>query len=1282
LKKKNLVMISTLFFIIFSCPLNFALVHNSRNLIMKDKNIIPSIDDNLKTSDVAGSDLYAEKINAFVAGNKSIIKQSLFTNDSNILSQFDSNDPAFYKCNMIITVSNGINPEIFPRILTESLIPSQYYVGFSNFAGFLFYDDILNAQDAEMRSERALEIIRKKFKIDLIMLNVSEPNFFPFIGFCPNWQCFFNELMRNFPMDGYWSALDIDRLISQEYTQNYHLSSSFMLLNSLDFFEENYDISTDQVSFNLESLDLSFLENLELQNLIDQFDTILENYGDILNATISEEELEQFVEIFSSFTLSNNSHYTSISIQYEGLEEGVRKVGINQYEFNLWDAMGYNGDPLSPSEKIYIALIGAFMSDIEINILSTEIINSTPKNFKFSDYLLEQISLLFYLAGIEFDTQNLKDYSFDLFWFDEEGIKCSYIKLVNLQDPSDIINFLQLVGFQGFSAFRNFSYYISAENVGNITAWGVPTQIPFELNDFFLFITGYYQPLADQLQDAIWEVIRIEYPNQYESLDDFFNFDEDPRVFYFDSFGTGVFDTFFPNIFNFTNLAPYNKDMDEIIDIIDSRDGYPQLIAALAALGINTSELKDFFTNNYSIWNDNNWKISPGEILSYKINNYSIANLDSFTPFYLNNFTIQSTPTTPEIISGISLSGTSPEMALSSDYESWIIGSVEKFLEHRVEIAFIFKNDTNIDFYNNILEKVSFIVEINASINLDASNFEIFDFNNEEFKEMTPYLESIINNTWTFSIINQNKSLDWLFYPLDQQNYTVLFKITLTNSDQFNISINDLDIEFSVRDINFNDDSGSRVVFGSSSGNVQHERFSNSIPLCTYDGASLIINSYLNSYSTEPGELSIYYINFKNIGSEIAKNLTISLLIPGIINKINNFTLKNNNLSYFLEELSPLEERTINFSFYIPNSLSLSEISIIYHNPKNIEGGNSSKITSFTNQVFISAPINYKDKSPFLRTIEIGYDNLINSAPAIGETFNLTLNLKNLGPEGFRIPDLNISMRDQFGDLKRVYNYPLYFQNINFNSSITFNISLKKIGWKGYYYPPINFFEGSESRTLQITASASKILGEINFTIIKSVSKQQIEIGDKTIITIEVENTGTITVEDIKVNDMISYSQIDFSLIEGNLINLISSLEPGEKVTINYTLKGKRQILVNLKPANIKFYYLHENEVSSNKILIKIIMPKYKQFFYLAFPILIVLVSLSIYLWQSKRYKKKRTVYERSEMHIFGLSSRESVLKVDHTLRERLNLNLKQSKAQTTTSNRNEDINKIIRDSE
>jgi len=1301
LNHNKLVIYIIFGFMFFIIPLNSNININKSSATHNANSELQITDEHkLHPSDIAGTDLYAEQINVFIAGNRSIIKQSLFTNDTNILSQFDSNDPAFYKCNILISVSNGITPSIFPHVLIESDIATQYIPSYNSFVGFLYYDKDVEEKDAQSRAQRALEIIRNKFLIDLIMVNTSEPNFFPFVGHYPEWDSFFYELTKNFPMDGYWKALNIERITSEDYLDNYHVSSMFMQINSLDFFTGDYNLTTDQLDFNIDSLDLSFLENLEMENLVEQFTAASENMGGFFNATISEEELEQFIKVLSSFSLKNESHYTIINIQYEGLEEGIIEIDKNQYMFNLWDAIGYKGDPLVPSEKIYIALAGAFMSEIKVNILCTEIIDVTPINFKFYDFLLEQLELILFLADIEFDIQALNDYSFELFWVNEEGFKRSFVKLINPNDPSDIINLMQLLGFQGFSfiptglinpindlkitynisrsepnivlkkelieenatygAFRRFSYNITAKNVGNITAWGVPTLIPLELNDIFSLLTLGNQELASEVQDSIWEVIKIEYPNQYTSLEDFFNFDEKPRIFFFDSFGTGVYDEFYPNILNITCLIPYNEDMDHIIEVLIEK--YPQLISTLSFLGLTPAILKEMFTNKYSIWNDNNWKLEPSEIISYQISNVSIENIDSFSPFYSNNFSIEVSSKTPEIVAGTSLGGTTPYMALRADNESWDIGSGEKFLEQWIKINFLFKNDTNIDFKNYPLERVSIIMNFNVSDDLDTIRFEIFNFSTWEFEDMNPYLTSISNNSWTFSFINNNNSLDWLFYPFDKENYTVFFRFSCIDSEQFNISINDLDIEFSTRDINVNDHQAARIIYGSFTGYTQYTLKSNSFPLSSYDMASIIAYSYVSSYNSKVGELNTYTINFRNIGSSAAENVSISLTVPGIIDKLNDFTLNDNNLSYHLLKLAPYEEKSIYFSFYTPNTRVIDDVAIFYENPKVIEGGNSSRLNSLTNEIFISAPVDYNIRSPFIREVKIDYDIRSNDAPAIGDFFNLTINIINVGSIGFDIPDINISLNEQIGDLRRIDNNPLFIKDISFNESISFNITLEKKNWKGYYFPPINFIKGSESITIQILRSSSIILGLINFSIIKQVNKEQVEIGDTIKVIIIVENTGTISIKDVKVNDMISYSQSEFSLISGKLVNLIPSISPGEKLTFSYMIKAKKQVSVKLHPVSIYYYYLSKKEARSNFINIKVIISKLNQLFYVITPCIIVLVILGMYSWQNKRYRKKLYEFRRFEIPLFEFGSRDSILTTEHTLRERLNIVTKQSK--------------------
>lgn len=301
----------------------------------------------------------------------------------------------------------------------------------------------------------------------------------------------------------------------------------------------------------------------------------------------------------------------------------------------------------------------------------------------------------------------------------------------------------------------------------------------------------------------------------------------------------------------------------------------------------------------------------------------------------------------------------------------------------------------------------------------------------------------------------------------------------------------------------------------------------------------------------------------------------------------------------------------------------------------------------------ISAPIDYKRNHPFVRCILIDYfSDQTDFPPQIGEIFNLTVAIENLGP--VIIPDLNISMFDQFGDLRRVDHNNLNFYNIT--NTIFFNITLKKNDWKGYYYPPINYFKSSESKTIQIYSSSSIVIGYIGLSLNKSVNKVDIEIGDKILVELTIKNIGNICIKNLLINDMLSYSQSDFLLVEGKLVNVISCIKPGEIKFFNYTIKAKKQGIFSLKPASISYYYLIKQEERSNEIRLKIIKPQIKQLYYVIIPSIFVLVIFGIYSWQIKKYKLKRQEFQRSETKLFKLSSRDSILKIEDTLRERLKI--------------------------
>jgi len=1258
----------------------------------------------LELSDIAGTDLYAEQINALVAGNKSVIKQSLFTNDTSILPQFDFRDPAFYKCNILFSASNGITPELFPRILNEDHYSKQYEMSFNSFSGFLYYDEEMLEEDVLFRANRALEIIKKKFEIDLIMINTSNSYFFPFIGHHPNWDIYFDEITKNLPMDGYWKALDVERLTSEEYINTQHLSSSFLLVNSLDFLDYDVYKSIDQVNFNINSLDLGYLENLEVDNIFEQFSDIIVDYGslfgnfsDVLtsNQTSTQNDFGDFSDLFSSLTLSNESHYASLMIQYEGLALGITEFSEDEYRFNLWDALGYQGESLKPSEKIYISLIGTFMSEINVNIFCTDVSDATPSYFTFYDFLLEQIGLLLYYAEIEFDIQTLKDYSFELFWVNDKGFKQSYIKPVNLNDQADIINFLHQFGIQGLpgiptgifnpideliitykisnsepnllitkdliggnasnGVFKDFSFNITAINVGNETAWGVPTSIPIELDDIFPIIVGpigVLLGLDEDLKNSIWEVVRIEYAGQYTSLEDFFNFDKNPRIFYFDTTGVGIVDTYFPDLNNLSNYLPYNENMDHVIDLIAI--GNPQLISSLEAIGQSSESLKDTFTNEQSIWNNENWKLEPNEVFSYTFDNFSIEGFDTFSSFYSYNFTIKENfPQIPSIISGISVDGTSPQMALNSDNQEWIIESEQKYIDqHEIEVHFLFMNETVIDLTNNSLDRISIVV--NYTDTTDVLNFEVFNFTSETFQDISPYLTTTINNTSTFTFIKDQGTLEWIFNPAERNNHSIILKIKGINSNKFNISINDLDMEFYYRDVNEYTVLGSRVIFTSLSGKVEYIRVSNTISLSTYNMASITSYAYLSSYSSSTGEINNYTLVFSNMGSNIARDINISIIIPGIIYNPSNFTIEKDYLIYNISELAPSVKKQISFSFYVPNTATISNTTISYNNLEFIQNLNSTTLHSHSNDVYFSAPIDYLSRKPYIRTVEI-YCNSTTLSPNIDEKFNVSIYIKNTGFDGLMIPNLSLSFNEQYGDLVPIGEGNLITPEITYNEIISFNISVKKIGWKGYYYPSVNYFNCNEEETIQIASSKPLILGFINFSILKSVNRDQIEIGEFIIVNITVTNTGNICAKNVTISDAIGFLNIEFELISGSLIYTATSLQPDEKITFSYKIQATKQALIRLKPASIEYFYLQKVIETSNYIEVKVIIPEEIAFLFVLGPVIAALTTLTIFTWRTKKYKTKKYELQRNELTLFKVSHSESVLKVENTLRDQLN---------------------------
>jgi len=1300
-RQTKIVLISIAIMMLLSPSLISILYFNSQSYEYSNKITTP------KTSDVAGSDLYAEAIRAYVAGNSSLLKHSLFSNDTNIIKNIDLEDPAFYKCNIYLSASNNHTSEIFPYSLAHRQVEDQFKSSKGALIGFLYYDDDLSSSEANSKSERAFKIIRRKLEMDLIHVNASHSNYYPFIAYYPKWNDLLEKITENIPMDGYWKAFDLERLSSNSYTSQNHLSFSYAMINSPDIFEGEIDFGNDQLDFNTGASKSSFLKGGSMADLFEQISTISEANQDLFGnmsmflgeneTTTSTQGFENMTSIGGNFSLSKDSHYSILEVQYEGRDEGIKLIGDNKYEFNLFKALGYQEELLEPSKKIYIALNGAFLSELDINILCTDIIDTTPQVSEFSDYLLEQISFLLSLTDTDFDVETLENYSFEVFWKDFGGLKKNFMNIINLNDDFDVVNFLPILGFTGFAsypcgllnpldeykvkyelentepnlkltnqligenasfgAYNTFDFNITAENVGNTTVYGTPTSIPIDLETALYLVVflegGIPTPEnIERLEETLWAIVENEY-DEYDSLEEYFNFNKDPKIFHFDTNGDGSNDYYFPDPFNISNLYPYNENVEDVVNLIPEED--PGL---RVELGMSLQEIEAAFSNPYSVWNEDNWELAAGESLSYLDNNYDISDNDTYSSFHSLNFTINDGLSLPLVFHGKEDKSTNPSMALAQDNESWIIYSEEYQGQETAEVQFMAQNSTLIDFNNNTLNRIA--LKFNLTNGFEDVELDIFNFTSERFINLGANLLSVNGSERTYGLTKYNNSIEDVFENPEQGEYTLIFRIRKQSDTSFNITIENIDIEFLRRDIN-PIRLQSTVKYSSSSGNTRYIKYSNSITLSTGNMTSIVAYASLLDYNSNPGSLNTYKLKIKNIGTKIAQNITIDIPIPGIIKDPNKFNLKDNYLEYSQEYLTPGQQEEINFTYYVPNSAILREPRITYNNIKSLEKGNSTNLSSSPNNLFCVAPINYDNTFPYLRTIKLWLNSSTNG-PAINDIFNISLNIKNLGPSELNISQLKITSNDKYGDLLRTSGEIMTFNNIAYNQIKSMNFSLKKTDWKGYLYPAINRLLNNESDTFQIYNSNPLIIGTIDFEITKSVNVHEVEIGDKIEVSIAIKNTGSICIKDLKIDDELSYSG-HFSLVSGRFIKIIDCLNPNEITYLNYSIRSTSETKTTLKGAIISYNYLYSSEIQSNSISIKIITPKLRQYLQIIIPSLIGLAMFGGFLYYTFIYKRKQLEAERKEIKILKQTSRDNIMSVETSLREYLSKrNLKEEK--------------------
>ncbi|WP_371803444.1 hypothetical protein [Candidatus Lokiarchaeum ossiferum] len=902
-----------------------------------------------KTSDISGNELFAEQIAVNIAGKESLVRQSYITNDTNIFERVDLSDPAFFRSSFYFSISNGISPVLNPELATTNDLKT-IELSYLSLTGFLYYDNRSTYDLVQTRKTRALDIFQDLFEVDLLFHDVIEDSlrgyFYPFYGATPNWKNYFETTISNTPQDGYWGAFDDNRLLSQNYLDNQHLSSSLLFLKHYSMLENELEAIAPYnipINMDLSAIDTSSsLFNFGLDGGGSSQGPSNDNISPNELLPPEEEEIEEEDEEDDN-TISYLDELDNVviySVQYEGNKEGFSEVGENEYKFDLFTALNYKGENLAISSKCFNSMDGISLSLIDIGFISSEIISTQPSYFDFEDYNLQRIESILFLFDDEFDLSSFKNYSFKIQWSTNESLTRLTTTVQNLANDSDPINFLSLLGGIGSNfgipgstiapldqfvcIYRPIvnepSLYIEkkiadgnasnvlfddeqpsieifVENRGLDEIWGQKRDISnlgitndptkeitlLDINQNFFELLGYDS-------DAI---IHTTETLGYNLTDLFHN--EEPRFFNIDSNNSGTYDITYPQMTNIlTNLEmiyPYSPEFAQILE------DNPEAFGTVA----NNPQS---FNSSDSIFNPSNWKIMPGDNFTIPISAATENLEDQFESFNSLNISsiegISPVISYGSIIDNTYISGTYQENdSTTLNLQSQKIGS-----SYQIQTYFMFQNESSFDINSsNILDGLGIEAYFKNSLNSTTLSLEIYNFNQDTGEEGDEFISIpgiySVNEpekiNFTISSINYELSE---FYR-ENQNYSIILRVTFENSEKFTVDIDYFQLLFQTR-INQEIFHDQAIIQYCSELGTQYLSYSNSFILNTDDRSSLNTLVHMDEYNKKIGEIMTYNISISNVGMTSAKNISLELDLPGKIKEINNIAEVFTNESYYL----------------------------------------------------------------------------------------------------------------------------------------------------------------------------------------------------------------------------------------------------------------------------------------------------------------------------------------------------------------------------------------------
>lgn len=1232
----------------------------------------------LETSDVAGNEIYAEQISAYVAGGASLIRQSYVTNDTNIYRNFDYNDPGFIECSLMISASNGINPRMFPAPLGNDLFSSTNLYSTEPFFGFLYYNSSSASSNVTItsRAHRAIDIIESSFGLELIMLdNQNNVYWYPFIAYYADWNNVIPFITEHAPQDGYIGALDTERLQSEYYLENYHISATILMLNSMKLLTQGIALSEQYFNFDLRDIAFSFMEMDEISSL---FGSLLGMGG----AGGSMAGLGSFD--VSSFLNSNEKVLTSL-IQYEGHPSGIIKDG-NRYRFDLMKAMDYDvskNGPLQPSEKIFVGLMGALLSGIDISIFSADVISTTPNDFKFSDYLLDTLETAVFLLDQDIDITMIENYSIGAFWENEGSVNRLTANIHNLIEPEDPVNLIRLLGIPGvpmiptgilnpiselkinfavngsepaLTVKKDFNLIdlstgdyrinITAENRGNTTVWGKDLSDVFDITEF-IPVPGGIEPF-----------IQILHPEL--TVEEYLGLDQNPKFFFIDTFGSGFYDSIYPNFLNLSMLEDLsdfeNAEGLSMFDLInfDMLSLYaPQLVDDIITFGLfgATEDDREYYEGLYanpnSIMNPDNWKLDPGEELNYTTGLLSLLPFYDYYDYYTFNFTYDE-GIEPLLYRGEEIDGTTAFDAKLMDGEYWNISSSQVGAQYLTQIYFTFRNSSSINTEDNNLDRLH--LEMKHRLNITEYNDVSLSFYNYSLGEYGGFEEAQSTDiTFSNTSLIYNAYSNLTNYFDEENNYTCIFKMTLDTFAPSLLSIDSLNLTISDRNLTITDQNAGSVSYSSKTGVTNYKANSNSYQVATDHAPLLRITAQLNKQNAEPGDARKITFQIQNKGDRNATAVNLTIGLPAKIKTTGSFdNIANGSLYWTGSKIEAGESVSLWFEFYTPNSLMLPVASLNY-NSESIIDPEQADFEIEVNDLFISAPVSYNwgNKEPYTDMVEITYTTNYTDAftcsgvaPQVGDHVQLNITVKNV--QTVPINDLKVVIPQYFGDFECISTEGCEITNLIRGFPQKVKVLLNKTRKGAVLHPGIDRFLGSQSDILQFERPDPLILGYGCLELDKKWSDEDGIYENKVDVIINITNSGNIIYENITVNDVWGFPKRGFYLFEGRIDHAIRELKPGESYSYSYTLKFRNQGLYNISGAKIEYFYLTEKTSESNMLTIKVRNLWIVNALWIMIPAAACLVATAFIYWWKHRYDLEAAQFQRREELMFGQDLRST----------------------------------------